>query len=297
MNRVCLYLVMKENGFKSMVGSLENKRIELIDVENVLKTKNPGLAKYIPCFLINYLKRIIHQDDLNRFLKSSGHLRDAELVGAFLKYLGTDYRVYGKENLPVAGRYIFVSNHPLGGLDGLVFIYELSKYYPDIKFPVNDILLNIGNLEGIFLPVNKHGSQAREGAKKIEEAYASDCQILYFPAGLCSRKKRGVIMDLTWQKSFISKAVFHKRNIIPVYFSGRNSGFFYNLSNLRNLLGIGANIEMLYLPDEMFRQKEKEIHMVIGKPLPWNIFDKSKSPAEWAEWVKSVSYDLQSYIP
>ena len=287
---------MKENCLKSMVGSNEKKRIELIDVENVLKTKNPGLAKIIPGFLINYLKRVIHQDDLNRFLMSSGHLRDAELVGAFLKYLGTNYQVHGKENLPDRGRYVFVSNHPLGGLDGLVFIYELSKKYSVIKFPVNDILLNIENLDGIFLPVNKHGSQAREGAKKIEEAYASDCQILYFPAGLCSRKKKGVIRDLTWQKSFISKAIYHKRDIIPVYFSGRNSGFFYNLSNLRNLLGIRANIEMLYLPDEMFRQKGKEIHMVIGKPLPWNKFDRSKSPTEWAEWVKSISYDLQSQI-
>lgn len=296
MNSVNLYLVLNENGFVSMVDSHEKKGIDLIDVEKVLKSKNPGLAKLIPGFLINYLKRIIHQDDLNRFLKTSGHLKNAELIGEWLKYLGTYYQVHGKENIPAAGRYIFVSNHPLGGLDGLVFIYELSKYYADIRFPVNDILLNIENMNGIFLPVNKHGAQAREGARKIEEAYASDCQILYFPAGLCSRKKKGVIRDLIWQKSFISKAVSHKRDIIPVYFSGRNSDFFYNLSNIRNFLGIRANIEMLYLPDEMFRQKEKEIHMVIGKPVPWMTFDKSKSPAEWAEWVKSISYDLQSYI-
>ena len=154
---------------------------------------------------------------------------------------------------------------PLGGLDGLVFIYELSKHFREIKFPVNDILTNIKNLSGIFLPVNKHGAQARDVALKIEEAYASDCQILYFPAGLCSRKKRGVIKDLQWQKSFITKSIQHKRDIVPAFFSGRNSDFFYNLANFRKMTGLKANIEMLYLADEMFRQKGKEIDLVFGK--------------------------------
>jgi putative hemolysin len=279
-----------------MADPVAQNNMQLIDVEKVLHDKNPSLARVIPRFIINYLKRIIHQDDLNRFLAESGHLQNEEIIGAWLRYLGTNYKVHGSENLPAEGRYIFVSNHPLGGLDGLVFIYELSKFYVDIKFPVNDILLNIDNLRGIFLPVNKHGAQGRKAANMIEKAYASDSQILYFPAGLCSRKRKGVIMDLTWHKSFITKAVAHKRDIIPVFFSGRNSDFFYNLANLRKLLGIKSNIEMIYLPDEMFRQKGKEIDMVIGKPIPWQTFDKSATPAEWAEWVKSVSYSLESQI-
>ncbi len=160
-------------------------------------------------------------------------MKDALLIEAWLKYLDIKYRVEGTENIPESGRYIFASNHPLGGLDGLVFIFELSKYFPSIKFPVNDILTEIKNLSGIFLPVNKHGFQGRDAAMKIEEAYASDSQILYFPAGLCSRKKRGVIKDLKWQKSFITKSIQHKRDIIPAYFSGRNSDFFYNLSKIR----------------------------------------------------------------
>jgi putative hemolysin len=270
--------------------------MDLIDVENVLRTKNPSLAKIIPGFLINYLKRIVHQDELNNFLRSSGHLENAELIGAGLRYLEIRYNVYGKENIPADGRYIFVSNHPLGGLDGLVFIYELSKYFPVIKFPVNDILTNIENLNGIFLPVNKHGSQDREAARRIDDAYASDCQILYFPAGLCSRKRKGEIRDLTWQKNFVTKAIHHKRDIIPAYFSGRNSDFFYNLSRFRKFAGIKANIEMLYLADEMFRQKDKIINLIFGKKIPWQTFDRSKSPAGWASWVKEKSYDLESFL-
>jgi putative hemolysin len=270
--------------------------MQLIDVKKVLQTKNPSLAKVIPSFLINYLRRIIHEDELNEFLRQYGHLENAALVGAGLKFLDTSYSVTGIENIPREGRHIFVSNHPLGGLDGLVFIYELSKFYPVIKFPVNDILLNIGNMDGIFLPVNKHGAQAKEAARQIEEAYASDCQILYFPAGLCSRKKKGKITDLRWQKSFITKAIAHKRDVIPAYFSGRNSSFFYNLSNFRNLLGIKANIEMLYLPDEMFRQKEKKIDLAFGEKIQWQTFDRSRTPSEWSEWVRSKTYNLASVI-
>ena len=267
-----------------------------IDVEKVLSSKNPALAKIVPSFVVNYLKRIVHQDELNDFLKECGHLKDAELVEAGLRYFEIKYKVFGTENIPATGRYIFVSNHPLGGLDGLVFIYELSKHFPDIKFPVNDILTNIENLSGIFIPVNKHGAQGKDAAKRIEEAYSSDSQILYFPAGLCSRKKKGIIKDLQWHKSFISKAIQHKRDIVPAFFSGRNSDFFYNLANARKFLGIKANVEMLYLVDELFKQKDKEILLVFGKSIPLETFDKTRSALEWADWVKSETYKLKSII-
>ncbi|HEX2968445.1 MAG TPA: 1-acyl-sn-glycerol-3-phosphate acyltransferase [Bacteroidales bacterium] len=275
----------------------ESNKIGTIDVDNVLRSKNPSLARIVPRFLINYLKRVIHQDEINVFLTKSGHLRDAELLAEFLRHFGVNYTVHGQENIPASGRFIFVSNHPLGGLDGIVFTVELSKRFTDVKFPVNDILLYIGNLSGVFLPVNKHGNQGRDAARKIEEAYASGSQILYFPAGLCSRKKKGIIRDLEWQKSFIVKAVQHRRDVIPCYFSGRNSNFFYNLANFRKSVGLKANIEMLYLPDEMFKQKGIELHMVFGKPIPWSSFDKSRTPVEWADHVKNETYKLKSSIP
>jgi len=277
-----------------MGNDQEDNSIQKLDVEKILFSKSPALKKTIPKFVVNYLKKIVHQDDLNIFLEKCGDLKDAEFVENGLKHFEIHYNVYGSENIPESGRYIFVSNHPLGGLDGMVFIHELSKYYHDIKFPVNDILTNIKNLSGIFLPVNKHGSQDRNAANLIEEAYSSDSQILYFPAGLCSRKQKGVIKDLQWKKSFINKAVQHKRDIVPAYFSGRNSNFFYNLANFRKFIGIKFNIEMIYLPDEMFKQKGKEINLVFGKAIPWQTFDKSKSPLEWADWVKSKTYGLGS---
>jgi len=268
-----------------------------VDVGKVLRSKNPKLARVIPAFVINYLKKVIHQDDLNEILEKFGHLRDAEFISPTLDFMQIKYRVFGSENIPAEGRYIFVSNHPLGGLDGLVFMDELSKHFTDIKFPVNDLLMNLKNLSGIFLPINKHGGQAKDAIRQLEEMYASESQILYFPAGLCSRKKRGIITDLEWHKSFIAKAIQYKRDIIPSFFAGRNSNFFYNLSNFRTSLGIKANIEMLYLPDEMFSQKGKMITLVFGKTIPWQTFDRTKSLPEWANWVKTKTYELESMIP
>lgn len=276
---------------------LTDKGFTRIDVREVLRSKNPRLARLIPSFVIRYLKKIIHEDELNEFLEKSWHLKDVELVEASLDFLKINYDVIGKENIPSTGRYIFVSNHPLGGLDGVIFMYELSRHFKKIKFPVNDILTNIRNMSGIFIPVNKHGAQGKEAARILEEAYSSDSQILYFPAGLCSRKKNGLICDLQWQKNFIIKAVSHKRDIVPAFFSGRNSEFFYNLARLRNLLGVKANIEMLYLPNEMFRQRGKKIALVFGKPIPWTTFDNTKTAIQWADWVKSKSYELESLIP
>ncbi len=273
------------------------KAFKMIDVKEVLRSKNPRLAKLIPPFVIRYLKRSIHEDELNEFLGKCGHLKDVELVEASLDFLKINYNVIGKENIPSSGRFIFVSNHPLGGLDGVIFMHELSRHFNKIKFPVNDILTNIKNLSGIFIPVNKHGAQGKEAARVLEEAYSSDSQILYFPAGLCSRKKNGIICDLQWQKNFIIKAVRHKRDIVPAFFSGRNSEFFYNLARLRSLLGVRANVEMLYLPDEMFRQRGKKITLVFGSPIPWTTFNSSKTALQWADWVKLKSYELESLIP
>ena len=263
-----------------------------LDVEKILADKNPKIHRILPGFIIRYLKRIAHQDSINEILRKFSHLRGAAFNDAALEYMGITYRAHGVENLPKGGRNIFVSNHPLGGLDGMVFMSELTKHFPEIKFPVNDILLYIENYSDIFLPVNKVGTFGRDAAKLMEEAYASDYQLLNFPAGICSRKIRGVITDLPWQKSFIVKAVQHQRDIVPCYFSGRNSSFFYNLANFRKFIGFKMNIEMLYLVDEMFRQNGKDIDVYFGEPIPWQTFDKFRKPQEWADMVREKTYNL-----
>ena len=269
---------------------------KFVDIESVIGKKNPRLLRLIPGFVIRYLKHIVHQDGLNQIIENGKNLDGVAFVRSALSDLGTKFTSVGAENIPSSGRFIFAANHPLGGLDGMVLIDEIGKFFPDVKFIVNDLLLNIKNLEPVFIPVNKHGRQTAEYASKIDMAYASDTQILYFPAGLCSRKISGKIVDLDWHKSFINKAVKYQRDIIPVYFDGRNTKFFYNLARIRNFLGIKANIEMLYLVDEMYKQRNNKIRVVFGKPISFKTFDKSKSPLDWANYVREHVYALTNKL-
>jgi len=269
---------------------------KFIDIDKVIASKSVKLQKALPRFIVKYLKRIIHQDEINDILEKHGHKQGVEFIDEVLKLMQVTYTVEGLDNLDSNGRYLFASNHPLGGLDGMILIHTLGQKYPEVKFPVNDLLMHIPQLHCVFIPVNKHGAQNQQNAKMIESAYVSDAQILYFPAGLCSRKQKGGIEDLEWKKNFVTKAVAHERDIVPVFFSGRNSNFFYNLAKLRVFLKIKANIEMLYLVDEMFKQKGKSIHVVFGKPIPYSTFDKSKSPKEWAKWMKHQVYSLKKNL-
>ena len=268
-----------------------------IDIDQVIASKSRKLAKYTPKFLTAYLKRTIHQDEINRLLAANRDSTGAEFAVNILRDLNVSCRVkfIDKEALDTGGRYIFASNHPLGGLDGLILISELGKTFGGIKFVVNDLLMNIKPLEPLFVPVNKHGKMNREYLRLINAAYASSDQILYFPAGLCSRLIKGTITDLPWQPSFVKQALRYERSIVPVYFSGRNSDFFYRLAKFRKFLGIKFNLEMLYLPDEMFRQKNTTFDVVIGKPVPVGDL-KGKNPAEWCGIIREKAYSLKQYI-
>lgn len=274
-----------------------NERVKPIYIEQVFKNKNPRVARMIPGFVYSFLKRLIHQDGINEFIEKYGDRKGLDFADGMMEYLRVTYDVRGEENLPPPeGRYIFASNHPLGGPDGVILISFLGKRYPDLKFPVNDLLLNLKNLNNIFLPVNKHGAMAREAAAAIEEAYASSCQMIMFPAGLCSRKIKGKICDLTWQKSFVTKAVQYQRDIVPIFFSGKNSDFFYNLANFRKHIHLKANIEMLWLPDETFKKIGQHFTLYIGKPIPWQSLDKSRKPLEWAAEIKRQVYELPNLL-
>lgn len=265
-----------------------------IDVEELIKSKSSKLHRFLPHFIINYLKRIIHQEEINDFLSKHKNLYGIEFANEVINLFQTKVNIINPENIPAEGRYIIVSNHPLGGLDGIVLISKFGEKRKDLFFPVNDLLMYLQNLNNIFIPINKHGKNSTEGVRQINQAFESDALILYFPAGLCSRKQKGKICDLEWKKTVVSKAKQYKRDIIPVHFEARNSNFFYNLAKIRNALGIKANIEMLYLSDEMYKQKNKTFTITIGKPISHTLFTKENTDIEWSNWLKKEVYSLAS---
>lgn len=264
-----------------------------IDVDAILKAKAGNKAKYVPRFLVSYLKKIIHQDEVNEFLNTNKDKRDLDFIRAFMNYFNNTFEVHGIENLPTEGRCTFVSNHPLGAQDGLGLGLILGEHYDcKVKFLVNDLLMNIPHIKSLFIPINKTGKQSRNLPQQVAAAFESDDHIVMFPAGICSRKQNGVIRDLEWKKTFITKSVQSRRDIVPIHFEGQNSNFFYRLANVNKMLGIKFNIAMLYLSDEMFKNRDKKFKVTIGKPISWQTFDDSKKPSEWAQYVKDLVYTL-----
>lgn len=267
--------------------------IFLIDIDKILEGKAGAKYKYIPRFVVSYLKHIVHQDELNDFLRRSQDKVGVDFLEACMGLLDTKLDIKGLENLPEGGKYTFVCNHPLGGQDGISVGYVLGKHYNgNVRYLVNDLLMNLHGLAPLCIPVNLTGSQSRNFPKMVEAGFASDNHIIMFPSGICSRRHNGIIKDVEWKKTFVTKSVETQRDVVPMHFEGRNSDFFYNLANISKALGIKFNIAMLYLADEMLKNRHKTFTLTIGEPIPWQVFDSSKTPTQWAQFVKDVVYKL-----
>ena len=267
-----------------------------IDLDRIIREKMGTKARYVPSVAVRWLKHIIHQDEVNRFLWESRDKKGTEWLEECTRYLDMTLNIEGLENLPDKndGRlYTFVSNHPLGGVDGVALGAIIGRHYDGrFRYLVNDLLMNLPGLAPLCIPINKTGKQSRSFPEMVEAGFSGDNHILMFPAGICSRKIDGQIHELPWKKTFITKSVETKRDIVPIHFGGRNSDFFYGLANVCKALHIKFNIAMLFLVDEMYKNVHKSFRVAIGKPIPWQTFDKSKTAMEWAKYVQDMVYRL-----
>jgi putative hemolysin len=267
-----------------------------LDIEKILRSKMGDKAKRVPRFVVKWLEHISHQDEINQFIWKARDLTGSDWLEAVLKELNCKVEVEGLENLPSKDDpqlYTFVSNHPLGGIDGVAIGSVIGKHYDDrFRYLVNDLLMNLPGLAPLCIPINTTSKRSRSFPQIVEEGFKGDYHIMMFPAGLCSRRQNGVIRDLPWRKTFITKSVEGHRDVVPIYFQGRNSDFFYRLSNFSDKYVKKVNVAMLFLADEMFKNCGKTFRMRIGKPIPWQTFDKSKMPMEWAEFVKQEVYKM-----
>ena len=267
-----------------------------VDIDKILKDKMGAKAKFVPRPLVSWLKRIAHQDQVNAYLWDSRHLVGTEWLEECVRYLDTTLDIVGEENLPDKndGRlfYTFVSNHPLGGEDGVALGAIIGRHYDGrFRYLVNDLLMNLPGLAPLCIPINKTGKQGRDFPKMVEAGFQSDNHMLMFPAGLCSRRKNGVIRDIPWKKTFITKSIEYQRDVVPIHFGGQNSNFFYRLANFSDKC-LPFNLAMLFLVDEMYKNVHKTFRVAIGKPIPWQTFDKSRKHTEWAQWVQEKVYEL-----
>lgn len=264
----------------------------LVDLDKLIKEKAPKFYKFLPAFFINILKRIIHQKDINYIISTYSESDGLDFVENILNHLNVDVTFSGLENLDKNKKYVFASNHPNGGLDGLGVLKTIGRKIGQSKAIINDILLHIEGLQPVFQGVNVYKGNTKEKLKEIDDLYKSENQIVVFPAGLVSRKIKGQIVDLKWKKSFLSKAIQHKRDLVPVYVTGKNSNFFYNFAKIRKFLGFKFNYELILLPKEFFGYKNKPMHIIFGKPISYEYFDNSKTIEEWVEYFRNEVYKL-----
>ncbi|MDD3960918.1 MAG: 1-acyl-sn-glycerol-3-phosphate acyltransferase [Bacteroidales bacterium] len=267
-------------------------KVGYIDLREVVEEKSPGLYDKIPGFVIRYLRKIAHIDDINALMQRANGKVGLEFSTLLMEEFGVSVTTQGLENIPKEGRILFASNHPLGGFDGMALFHAVIPIRQNLIFQVNDFLMYLENMRRYFIPVNKLGSNA-SNVRRLEMAYRGDDTLLIFPAGLCSRKNKGEICDLEWKKTFVTKAKHTKRDIIPVFISGHNSRRFYRIARWRKFFGIRFNIEMMYLVDEAYRLKDKNIRIIFGKPIPWTVFDNRYRDVEWAQRVKNHVYRLE----
>jgi putative hemolysin len=265
---------------------------KFIDVEKIIGDKNPALLKRLPGFLLNYLKRILHQDEVNRILYENRDLLGSDFCDDILERFAIEVTPKGIAHVPKSGGVILACNHPLGGMDAMAVSHLMAHHRKDFKFIVNDILMELPNLRGIFTGVNKHGANAASSLKKVDELFGSSEAVFVYPAGLVSRRRNGEVQDLEWKKTFVTRAKKYGTPIIPVHISGRLSGFFYNLANIRERLGIKTNIEMLYLVNEQFKLKAKPISVTFGKLIEPASLTNDKTDLEWAQEIKYQVYQL-----
>ena len=268
-----------------------------VNVDELFKTKAPKVYRFLPRFLIRWISKKIHEDDINYVINSNHDKKGVDFAKGALHTMGVTVKVDGAHNIPKTGGYIFAANHPLGGLDGLAVILAISHVRSDIKYFVNELLLALKNMNNIFVPVNVIGHNSRKMLEDIEAVYKSDMAIPIFPAGLVSRRQPDkTIRDLAWKKSFIAKAKQYEKDIIPIWVDGRNSNFFYNFAYWRKKLGIKVNIEMFFLPDEMFKQNNQTITIHFGKPVSYKTFLHTHGDAKWAHLFQDALYKKKAAI-
>ena len=275
---------------------METDMKETIDIDKILVSKMGNKAKFVPRPFISWLKRIIHQDEVNKYLWESRHLSGTEWLEECVRYLDMTIELVGEENLPKKddGRlYTFVSNHPLGGEDGVALGAIIGRHYDGrFRYLVNDLLMNLPGLAPVCIPINKTGNQSRNFPAMVEAGFKSENHMLMFPAGICSRKRGNEIRDIAWKKTFIAKSVEYQRDVVPIHFGGQNSPFFYKLANFSDNYLKKVNLAMLFLVDEMYKNVHKTFRVAIGKPIPWQTFDKSKTATQWAQYVQDIVYKL-----
>jgi putative hemolysin len=268
--------------------------MEKLSVRQIIRAKSPRVESAIPDFVIRKMEQLLCVDKINELLHLGQGMEPLDFVEFVLRRLKISYEGMWVSRLRQS-RLVFASNHPFGGVDGMMLGHCIGRRFGDVRIGVNDVLMSLAPLRSIFLPINKFGRQGSTSPREFDRLFGGDIPIVTFPAGICSRRRGGVVRDEAWHAGFIKRAVMAQRDVVPVYIDGELSKRFYRLANLRRRLGIGFNVEMLRLPSELFAQQGRHYKMVFGEPIAWEILAMESSPRKQAQIVREEMERLRFF--
>lgn len=275
------------------IMKLEQKEFhKVVDLDKIIANSNNNFLKRFPRFIVNYMKRILCQEELNIIHNKYKEEYGIQYINSLLSEFNVDIIVHNQDLISDVNRAIFVANHPLGGIDAMSFLSVIHKLKGKVVSPSNELFNYVPNLRPLIVGVNVFGVNTKEKIAAVNEAFNGDDQIMIFPAGIVSRKFKGKVRDTAWHKSFVTKAIQTDRVVVPAYISGKNSRKFYLIGKIRKFFGIKLSVETLFLPQEMFKNKGRQVDIVFGKPISPGFFDKSKSHHQWAQYVRELVYSL-----
>ena len=268
----------------------------LVTAKEVAKAINTDKYGVFGTFSGWLLMKILKISTLNKIYNKNKHLSDVVFLNAILDDLQIKFEIPEEDlkRLPKDGAYITISNHPLGGIDGVLLLKLMLEREPNFKIIANFLLHRIEPLKKYIMPVNpfENHKDAKSSVIGIKETFRhlSDGKPLgIFPAGEVSTYKAGKLMvDKPWEEGAIKVIRKAQVPVVPIYFHAKNSRFFYLLSK------INGTLRTAKLPSELFSQKHRAIKVRIGKPISVAEQNEYASIEEYSDFLRRKTYRLAS---
>ena len=266
----------------------------LVTAKEVAKAINTDKYGVLGTFSGWLLMKILKISTLNKIYDRNKHLKDVEFLNAILDEFQIKFEIPEEDlkRLPKDGAYITISNHPLGGIDGILLLKLMLDREPNFKIIANFLLHRIDPMKPYIMPVNpfethKDAKSSVIGIKETLRHLSDGKPLGMFPAGEVSTYKDGkLVVDKPWEEGAIKIIKKAKVPVVPIYFHAKNSRLFYLLSKLDDTLRTAK------LPSELLTQKDRVIKVRIGKAISVNEQNEHESIEEYSEFLRRKTYML-----
>jgi putative hemolysin len=266
----------------------------LVTAKEVAKAIHADKYGFLGTFFGWILMKVLKISTINKFYKRNKHLSDLDFLDAILDEFQIKFEIPEEDmkRLPKEGPYITISNHPLGGIDGILLLKLMIEQRSDFKIIANFLLHRIAPLKPYIMPVNpfedrKDAASSISGFKNAILHLREGHPLGLFPAGEVSTYKDGkLVVDKEWEVAAMKLIQKAEVPVVPIYFHAKNSRLFYRLSKISDTLRTAK------LPSEVLTQKRRVIKVRVGKQISVKAQKEHESLADFSEFLRRKTYML-----